>query len=298
MKFETKSTGYIPLARTFFENNLWTEKRELSRAEAWIWLIATARYSDGLKKEIIKGRLIKWERGQLVGAMRFLQKAWHWKSIHKVQTYLEFLKSEQMITTDDSQGINIITLLNYENYNQNSGTSTGTKRVQINGDTPTIYGTNGYSEGTPTDTARVQPGYTEGTPGIQNSNKGNKVIKEITKESPENSGDCETEIHPLRFWVIQNLKSVSKLTTQLTNGDCENLIKDYPKELIQEVLEAMENYQPLLKKYRSVNLTLRSWIKRDKDKKTGNSKTPVVQNFEPTSQIMKDLLNGTLGRTE
>jgi hypothetical protein len=70
------------------------------------------------------------------------------------------------------------------------------------------------------------------------------------------------EIHPLRKWIAKDLPNVSKMKTQLTNQNCEDLIEEFGKKLIQNVLEAMENVNGIQKKYTSVNLTVRNWAKK------------------------------------
>lgn len=73
------------------------------------------------------------------------------------------------------------------------------------------------------------------------------------------------DIHPLRKWIAKDLPNVSKIQTQLTNQNCEDLIADFGKKIIQNVLEAMENTKGVQKKYTSVNYTVRNWAKRRLD---------------------------------
>ena len=113
---ENINKGHIRLSRKFFENFLWEEKRVFSKAEAWLWLIANARYQKEPGKMLIKNKIITWERGQLPASIRYLASAFSW-SKRGTETFLELLKSEGMITIDNLQGQNIITLVNYDNYN-------------------------------------------------------------------------------------------------------------------------------------------------------------------------------------
>ncbi len=109
--------GYLKLYRKFFDNFLWQEKREYSKAEAWIDLLVSARYKDGTQKQMIDGKVVIWERGQLIASMRFLQTRWKWKSISRVGRFLKFLQDENMISIDTTQRIGRITICNYESYN-------------------------------------------------------------------------------------------------------------------------------------------------------------------------------------
>lgn len=69
-------------------------------------------------------------------------------------------------------------------------------------------------------------------------------------------------LHPIQKYILENLKNVSKLSIQLTDAECQRLLIEYPKDDIWKTLLNMENHKDLVKKYTSVNLTLRSWIKR------------------------------------
>jgi len=66
-------------------------------------------------------------------------------------------------------------------------------------------------------------------------------------------------IHPLQKFVSDNLENVSKMKKQLTYDECMNLINEFSRDAIKEILEAMENYKDL-KKNISVNSTLKNWI--------------------------------------
>ena len=55
-------------------------------------------------------------RGQYAASIRFLSKRWQW-SEKKVRSFLNHLKKEEMITSECTQGINLITLVKYDEYN-------------------------------------------------------------------------------------------------------------------------------------------------------------------------------------
>ena len=76
------------------------------------------------------------------------------------------------------------------------------------------------------------------------------------------SDEKKIDEHKLQKYVREKLPQVSKLKTQLSFDNCEDLIKEYPKALIFHILNEMENKADLLKKYKSVYLTCISWMKR------------------------------------
>ena len=65
-------------------------------------------------------------RGQFAASIRFLAKRWQW-SEKKVRSFLNHLKREGMITTECTQGMNLITLVKYDQYND-TGTTEGTTK--------------------------------------------------------------------------------------------------------------------------------------------------------------------------
>lgn len=120
--------GFIKLNRKSFAHKFWTKARVLSEFEAWIDLIQSTRYDETVKIEYIDGREIKYGRGQYPASIRFLAKKWSWGE-QKVRSFLSELKRDGSITTDSSQGMNIITLCKFDIYNsganaENTGNNT------------------------------------------------------------------------------------------------------------------------------------------------------------------------------
>lgn len=109
--------GYLTISRRLFDHEFFTERREYSKFEAWLDLIQVCAFENDQSK-IIKGKVIKWGRGQTIASVRYLQERWNWKSIDKVACYLRLLRSQQMIIIDNEQGIGRITLCKYDDYNQ------------------------------------------------------------------------------------------------------------------------------------------------------------------------------------
>lgn len=95
---------------------------------------------------------------------------------------------------------------------------------------------------------------------LEIDSRGNATnVKEKEKEKEEVKE--VNSLHTLSAYIRNNYPNVSKLESQLTYEECERLVKDFPNTLIKEILDAMENKADLRKKYKSVNLTIRNWIK-------------------------------------
>lgn len=110
--------GFLRLSRRFFSNEMWKVAREFSECEAWLDLIQSARFeaTDKAYSELIGGREISYSRGQYPASISFLMKRWQW-SEKKVRYFLAKLKKRGMITTCNKQGMTVITLCKYDEYN-------------------------------------------------------------------------------------------------------------------------------------------------------------------------------------
>ena len=114
--------GFLRLSRRFFSNEMWKVAREFSECEAWLDLIQSARFdaTGEAYSELIGGREISYSRGQYPASISFLMKRWKW-SEKKVRYFLSKLKKKGMITTCNQQGMTVITLCNYDEYNPIKG---------------------------------------------------------------------------------------------------------------------------------------------------------------------------------
>lgn len=116
-------TNYIPLSRKAFDHAFWKEERELSRFEAWLDLLQSARFEEAETGRMIGGSFVKWKRGELPASLRFLAERWKW-SKNKVDCFLKVLVLEEMIAKRTANGTTqtIITICKYESYNTNKKT--------------------------------------------------------------------------------------------------------------------------------------------------------------------------------
>lgn len=69
-----------------------------------------------------------------------------------------------------------------------------------------------------------------------------------------------TVLHPVLVHIQKNLVQVSKLTKPLTNEEAQKLVEEFGQAQVLEVLEAMDNFKPLLKKYVSAYQTTKNWL--------------------------------------
>ncbi len=117
--------GFIKLSRSFFNNKMWQAARKFSECEAWLDLIQSARFEASPTTSLIGSCEVTWNRGQYPASIRFLSKKWG-QSESWVRKCLSNFKKEGMITIDNTQGVSVITLVNFDKYNTPSDTPSDT----------------------------------------------------------------------------------------------------------------------------------------------------------------------------
>lgn len=101
--------GWIALHRTIQDHWLFSFNQP-DKALAWIDLLLSASHSDHTFP--IKGRPVRIRRGQVALSQITMQKRWRW-SQNKVKRFLNRLKTERMIEFETNDLTTIVTILNY-----------------------------------------------------------------------------------------------------------------------------------------------------------------------------------------
>ncbi len=117
--------GWIKLYRKVMEHEFYKEKRVFSRFEAWTDLMLLSNHADN--KVIFDGALIEVKRGSLITSIRKLCERWKWSNT-KVNKFLTLLKDEKMLTQKSDAKKTVLTLLNYEFYQDQKDAKTSLKR--------------------------------------------------------------------------------------------------------------------------------------------------------------------------
>jgi hypothetical protein len=105
-------TGWIKLHRKIFENKLWFSE-PFTKSQAWIDLFANANHQPN--SFWVRGNEVKLEVGQLGWSELTMAKRWKW-SRDKVRRFLSYLTSESNIRQHKTPITSIITIVNYERY--------------------------------------------------------------------------------------------------------------------------------------------------------------------------------------
>lgn len=75
-------------------------------------------------------------------------------------------------------------------------------------------------------------------------------------------GNIQNSFADFQNWILVKAPRVAKMKEPFTAEEYHRLLNDFDETFICDLLEAMHNYQPLLKNYRSANKVFRNWAKR------------------------------------
>lgn len=110
MPMQIKPIGWIALHRKIVSNWVWKDRIMRCR---WLELLMLAEWDDGI---IRYGKhKIPVKRGQIVVSKRSLMHFWNTNN-RVVKEFLQALEDDNMITTEKVQGLTIITICNYDQY--------------------------------------------------------------------------------------------------------------------------------------------------------------------------------------
>lgn len=106
--------GWIKLHRKISENGLW-QCEPFTRGQAWVDLLLLAAHQKSFF--YVRGIKVNLERGQLAWGEIKLSERWQW-SRTKLRKFLNDMEKEQQIIQQKGNVIQMITIVNYENYQQ------------------------------------------------------------------------------------------------------------------------------------------------------------------------------------
>lgn len=120
--------GYYKISRKLLTSDFWVLE-PFTKPQAWLDLIGLASYKKS-KIRVKNGETIDIERGECAWSVLKLSQRWQW-SKGKVNRFIEYLKNEKMIQQKICSNLTIISILNYNFYQD--GTTNGTTNSTTNG---------------------------------------------------------------------------------------------------------------------------------------------------------------------
>ncbi|WP_283690095.1 hypothetical protein [Clostridium perfringens] len=120
--------GWLKLYRSIQNHWLWEDK-PFSRGQAFVDLLLMANHKDN--KILFNGELIEVKRGSRITSLRQLSEAWGW-STKKTKKFLELLEKDNMITVKSDNKKTLVTIENYEVYQEVGNTEETQEKHQGN----------------------------------------------------------------------------------------------------------------------------------------------------------------------
>ena len=105
--------GYITLPRSFFHSEEWLHPRVFSKAEAWLDILASVRFSSQPTTITIAGKTIAWQKDCWPVSQRALARRWQWTT-RGVRSFLTLLSGRGAISLQTTEGITIILVTDKE----------------------------------------------------------------------------------------------------------------------------------------------------------------------------------------
>ncbi|MEH7827648.1 hypothetical protein [Gemmobacter denitrificans] len=105
-------SGTVNVARDLWDDPTFKDS-EMSQREAWIWMIAEASWKDRDRR--VGAHEVALKRGQFAASTRFMAGAFMWSEA-RVRRYLDMLENRRMIRRETDAGVTVVTICNYDNY--------------------------------------------------------------------------------------------------------------------------------------------------------------------------------------
>lgn len=121
--------GWIKLHRRIQEHQLWRVKRKFSKAEAWLDILLSVRFSTKPEKRLIGEKQFICRYGESLRSVKTWAERWGW-SRSVTHRFLKYLESERMIGTVNETVTTRISVVNFKRYQLGggkSGTASGTE---------------------------------------------------------------------------------------------------------------------------------------------------------------------------
>lgn len=202
--------GWIKIAREINQHWIWEDD---SKFKWWIDLLLSAAWED--KHVLVGTQLVELKRGQLIASLSFLCKRWG-RSRSVVEPFLKLLIQDNMITKEMSNNISIITVVNYNQYQDGADLSC----IESNSVSDDCKDTDTHHDA---HLGAYPCAYLHAT---------NEEYKNINNKALENAPAREGKTNPETWRFISSVRRFS------LNND-PNKIADFKKELFRREVEEL-----------------------------------------------------------
>ena len=241
---------FLKFPNSFLSSKHWTKRRTFSEAEALLYLMSV----EELPSIRCLAQLFQWGRD-------------------KVHSFLKEIELKGYMESDKNRTAN---------------------RTKIGQQTACVSVDYNTCVGQKSDNKSDKMGTTEKETSLIQERKERSKEKEEDITLKENITPLSTnvDIPPTPFvkfqkWLLDNAPSILKMEEPFTEFQFTKAKEDFGVEMMQEILQEMHNWQPLLKKNKSAYLTFRVWATKRKEKVPQKRKDN-GNNYRLDSTLCKD----------
>tara|TARA_Y100000401_G_scaffold38325_1_gene28918 strand:+ start:14669 stop:15439 length:771 start_codon:yes stop_codon:yes gene_type:complete len=126
--------GWISIHRKILKNPLVKFSKKYSYAEAWLWLLLRATYSN--QKVVLGADIYHLKSGEIITSQKKLRLQFGWGT-SRLKTFLNLYKKDNMIDVKTNKKLTMITIINFSNLQKKRDTNesqTNHKQSHINKD--------------------------------------------------------------------------------------------------------------------------------------------------------------------
>lgn len=254
------TTGWIKISREIVEMKGYF-KEKFCYPMCWIDLLLLAEWRDE-RVFYIRGIEVVLKRGQVAMSIRDLAERWS-MSINTVQAVIKKLEDEERIKVKSSKVINIITILNYDMY-QNIPEPVCEQSVELNNERSRFF-----------DTQKSEA----------------KITKSTTCEDSLNIFDTQTDTQTDTL-SIRNIRIYNNINTSSISEKAQNPILEKEKSCVQKEKEpddSFEEFWVLYDKKIEKDKCKKKWQKlKSSDKAKIFETLPEYINSTPNKQYRKN----------
>jgi hypothetical protein len=257
--------SWIHLHRKIKDNWIWTDATKL---KWWLDILLSVNHTPATV--MIKGKLITCQKGQTIKSLETWARDWGTtkKTVHN---FLNLLKSDGMIETQNLLVTTCITVCNYDSYRL------GKTRISSS---------DGNGDDVPskpkkvtTSKRKLHEQTNSESISYDKSNVNTVTVKdtEITRSIPPNYNEYnntntivlvfdekqKSEFEKFAEWIETHAPDLNRLKEPISIQQYWKLREHYKKIEITNMCEKMHNNANLTKKYKSAYITLKNWLKNE-----------------------------------
>ena len=267
MAGEGKDKGWISLYRSIQDHWLWQEEKKYSKLKAWLDLLLLVNHKGG--KVLIGNELVKIDIGSHLTSQEKLMKRWGWGK-EKVRNFLSILEDENMIKTAVTKKYTIISIINYEMYQKQTGTKLITS-MDIGNEQTTNRPQTDYNQ----TTNRLQSDTNNNDNNDNNSSCSSRELQGVINCYCDRSLILESNINTVEIQTMIDL--LEEIPIDTIKKGIDEAFKNFIPKFKGDKIKSFKYCEPVIR-----NLWAKSQIKEGEDSgqyKPDNSKDKGKYNF-------------------